>query len=170
MSKVKSKIKLLKDPVRGWVLVPVDINNVKKQAIEKFVTSDAIKSIVLDMEIKAPHVEKTLSQLGFLHAAVFPVFYAYYTSQGQPAETPEQKEQIRDDVKHAIGFIEHRLNCVFDAGGHVRTSWGKSFADASKEETSEAIDSIIRLAADFGMVVPGPAEYLEKHGAKDFES
>jgi len=170
MSKVKSKIKLLKDPVRGWVLVPVDINNVKKQAIEKFVTSDAIKSIVLDMEIKAPHVEKTLSQLGFLHAAVFPVFYAYYTNQGQPAETPEQKEGIRDDVKWAIGFTQERISCVVDAGETRVVAAVRSFADASKTETSEAIDSIIRLAADFGMVVPGPAEYLEKHGAKDFES
>ena len=45
----------------------------------------------------------------------------------------------------------------------------KSFANASKEETSEAIDAIIRLAAEFGMVVQSPEEYLHKHGATKFE-
>jgi len=173
MSKVKGIIKLIKDPQRGWVLVPVDLNNIKQQAIEKWVKSDAVQSIALEMEIKFPYIEKTLSQLGYLHAAVFPVFYAYYTTQGIPVETDQDKEKVRDDVKAVIGFIEHRDNQVLLKEGDGLSIYSypkvKSFASASKEETGEAIDAIIRLAAEFGMVVPSPEEYLHKHGATKFD-
>jgi hypothetical protein len=166
---VKGKAKLLKDPQRGWVLVPIDLDNMKAQAVEKFIKHDTTVSVILDMEFKRPHVEKTLSQLGYLHAAVWPVFYQYYINQGQPAESKEQKEGIRNDVKHAIGFVYLRQDLI-NRDGPQGEQVVRSFADASKDETSEQIEKIIRLAADFGMIVPGPEEYLEKHGAKDFES
>ena len=173
MAQVKGKIKLIKHNI-GWSFILIDPENLKQQAVEKFVRgSEAIRSIVLDMVIKAPHVEKTLSQLGYLHAAVWPVFYQYYEDQGQPAETEWQKETVRDEVKWAIGFVDvHKRQLI--QPGHVEPNEylhkPKSFADASKEETSEAIDSIIRLGAEFGMIVPSPEEYLEQHGVKDFES
>lgn len=164
--KVLGTIKLLKDPQRGWVLVPVDLDRMRQEAVEKFIKHDTTVSVVLNMELKRPHVSKTLSQLGYLHAAVWPVFYSYYMNQGQPAESQDQKERIRDDVKWAIGFTENQVNLLYGPN----TDKVRSFADASKEETSEAIEQLIILGADHGMVIPGPEEYLEKHGAKEFES
>jgi len=166
MAKVKGTAKLLKDPNRGWVLIPTDLDNLKKQAVENFIKHDTTVSVILDLELRRPFVEKTLSQLGYLHAAVWPVFYAYYSTQGIPVETKEQKEKVRDDVKWAIGFIERSITKFY--GPNIEKV--KSFAGASKEETSEAIDAIIRLAAEFGMVIQTPEEYLQKHGKTEFES
>jgi ABC-type transport system involved in Fe-S cluster assembly fused permease/ATPase subunit len=165
MSKVTGKIKLIKDPRKGWVLVPIDLNNLRQQAVDKWVKGDASQSILLDIELKQPYEEKTLSQLGYLHAAVWPVFYAYYQTQGIPVENEQVREYVRDDVKWAIGFTE-QIDSLWSDGFIVKV---KSFANASKEETSEAIDAIIRLAAEFGMVVQSPEEYLHKHGATKFE-
>jgi len=164
MSNVTGTIKLFKDPNRGWVLVPVNLDVIKEAAIKKFIKHDNTVSVVLDMVLKRPYVEKTLSQLGYLHAAVWPVFYQYYKDQGEPVETQGQKEKVRDDVKDAIGFTTTETSQLTSRN----YSKVRSFADASKEEATEAIDQIIRLAADFGMIVPGPEEYLEQHGAKDF--
>lgn len=150
----------------GWSLILEDAERIKALCVEKFIRgSEAIQSVVLDAEIKAPHVHKTASQLGYLHAAVWPVFYQYYRDQGEPVETREQMEHVRDDVKWAIGFIEVQHNKF-----SIDTRKVRSFADASKEETSEAIDQLIRLAADFGMIVPSPREYLMKHQLNEFIS
>jgi len=164
MAKVKGKIKLFKDPNRGWVMVPVDFENIKSQAINLWVHQNTV-SMVLDMTIERSREEKSLSQLGYLHAAVWPVFYAYYATQGIPVEDDQAKERVRDDVKWAIGFVENQVN-VFHGPNTTKV---KSFAGASKEETSEAIDAIIRLAAEYGMIVQGPEEYLHKHGKSTFE-
>lgn len=164
MSKVQGKAKLFKDPQRGWVLVPVDLENVKKQCIDKWIKRNTV-SIVLDMIFQRPKEEKTLSQLGYLHAAVWPVFYAYYQTQGEIIEDEPARERVRDDVKWAIGFTQTQLNKFHGPN----TTKVKSFATATKDETTEAIDAIIRLAADYGMVVPSPEEYLQKHGATQFE-
>lgn len=165
MAKITGKVSLIKDPQRGWVLVLVNPGQIKADAVEKFVRgSDTIQSISLDMELKAPHVGKTLSQLGYLHAAVWPEFYKYYETQGQPAQSQEQKEAVRDDIKFAIGFVENRINLIYGAD----TQNVKSFSSATKDETTQAIDDIIRLGAEFGIIIPGPQEYLERHGVEDF--
>jgi hypothetical protein len=166
---IKGQVKLIKDPDRGWVMILLDQNNIKAQAVDKFIKHDTTVSVILNMELKRPHVEKTLSQLGYLHAAVWPCFYRYYEDQGIPVVTPEQKRKVRDDVKKVIGFVSvdrAPLNPdhASDFNDHV-----KSFADASKEEASEAIDAIIRLGADFGIIIEEPGAYLEQHGVKDFE-
>lgn len=164
--KVKGKIKLFKDPQRSWVLVPVDLENVKQEAIKKFIKHDTTVSVVLDMELKRPFVSKSLSQLGYLHAAVWPVFYQYYEDQGIPADSADQKERIRNDVKWAIGWVDKGEVSPISVMPMYKVN---SFADASKEEASEAIEKIIRLAAEYGMIVPTAAEYLEQHNATEFE-
>lgn len=169
--KIIGQAKLLKDPRRGWVLVPLDLDTLKAQAVEQFIKHETTMSVILDMELRRPFIEKTLSQLGYLHAAVWPVFYAFYMTQGIQVETEEQKERVRNDVKRAIDFVEVGPPSPLREGpitGYNMTDL-KSFANASKEETSEAIDAIIRLAAEFGMVVPSPEEYLSKHGKTEFE-
>lgn len=164
MAQVKGKIKLIKHNT-GWSFILIDPENLKQQAVEKFVRgSEAIQSIVLDMTIKAGHVEKSLSQLGYLHAACFPVYYQHYIDQGIQVVTQEQKEAVRDAIKYAISFVVEVPD--FKGGVHYKP---KSLAGASKEEVSEFIEALIRLAAEYSMIVPEPAEYLEQHGAKDFE-
>jgi len=167
MSKVTGTAKLFKDPQRGWVLVPTDLNNLKAQAVEKFIKHDTTTSVILDMELKRPYVAKTLSQLGYLHAAVYPQFYNYYTEQGIPGmDSQEQREKCRNDIKDAVNFT-HQVESSLGMGPRLEV---KSLADASREEVSEFIDSVIRLAAGYGIIVPTPEEYLEQHGAKEFES
>jgi hypothetical protein len=105
MSKVTGKIKLIKDPRKGWVLVPIDLNNLRQQAIDKWVKGDASQSILLDMELKQPYEEKTLSQLGYLHAAVWPVFYAYYQTQGIPVENEQVREMSGMMLNGPLGSL-----------------------------------------------------------------
>ena len=169
MAKVRSTMTLIRDDgpfSNGWELKVMAPESLKQQCVDKFIRSDEVQSIILEVEVRAPYVEKTLSQLGYLHAAVWPVFYQYYRDQGIQVETKEQMEKVRDEVKDVIGFTDYINSGLFHKGVTHRP---KSFASTSKEETSEAIDQIIRLAADFGMIVPGPEEYLEKHNAKEFE-
>lgn len=173
MSKVRSTMTLtrVKD---GWSLKVPDPNNLKAQCVDKFIRSDEVQSIILELEVRAPFKEKTLSQLGYLHSAVWPQFYQLYRYQGMQVETREQMEKVRNDVKAAIGFTKSevvRLKHAFDEAPRYKDyTVPKSFADASKAETSEAIDAIVRLAAEYGILVPGPEEYLEKHGKTEFES
>lgn len=168
MSKIKGQIALIFDDLtQSWVIRPLDVPNLLNGLKTKFLKNrPAVKQVILTMEIGWPHVEKTVSQLGYLHAAVWPVFYQYYRDQGLPVETEEHKEKVRDDVKWAIGFAETTMNVFYGPN----TSRVRSFASASKEETSEAIDAIIRLAADYGMIVPEPGEYLQKIGREKFDS
>lgn len=168
MTKIRAKLKLIKDPNRGWVLILIDPNGVKAQALDKFIKNDTIVSMVLDCDIFRPKQEKTLSQLGYLHAAVWPVFYQYYRDQGEIIETDQQMEKVRDEVKAAIGFIDKLTTEHIGVKGAVYNKI-KSFASASKAETTEAIDKIIRLGSEYGMTVPGPDEYLKQHNAKQFE-
>ena len=170
MAQIKGKIKLIKHNT-GWSFILIDPENLKAQAVEKFVRgSEAIQSIVLDMTIKAGHVEKTLSQLGYMHAAVWPCFYAFAVNQGIKAETEDDKVMIRNDVKYAIGFVKD-MDLLYSQGGKkIKASIPRSFADASKEETSEAIEAIIRLGAEFGMIIEDAATYLERHNKSEFES
>lgn len=163
MAKVRTTMTLtrVKD---GWSLKMPDPANFKQNLVDKFIRSDEVQSIILELEVRAPFKEKTLSQLGYLHAAVWPVFYQYYRDQGIQVESSEQMEDVRDSVKMALGFVRS----ITDIHGEVHTK-PKSLADASKDETRELIDWIIQLAADFGMIVPGPEEYLERHGVKAFE-
>lgn len=163
MAKVKSTMTLsrVKD---GFSLVMPDPANFKQTLVDKFIRSDEVQSIILEVEVRAPFKEKTLSQLGYLHAAVWPVFYQYYRDQGIQVESKEQMLEVRDSVKLALGFVKP----VADIHGEIHQVI-KSLADASKEDVMDLIDWIIRLAADFGMIVPGPEEYLESHGVKAFE-
>jgi hypothetical protein len=163
MAKVKSTMTLTRSK-DGWALKLPTGYNLKQQLVDKFIRSDEVQSIILEMEIRAPFKEKTLSQLGYLHAAVWPVFYQYYRDQGIQVESKEQMEDVRDSVKMALGFVKS----ITDIHGELHTK-PKSLADASKDEVRDLIDWIIRLAADFGMIVPGPEEYLEKHGKTEFE-
>jgi hypothetical protein len=163
MAKVKSTMTLSRVQ-GGWALRVPDPHNLKKECVDKFIRSDEVQSIILEMEIRAPFKEKTLSQLGYLHAAVWPVFYQYYRDQGIQVDSKEQMEDVRDSVKMALGFVKS----ITDIHGELHTK-PKSLADASKDEVRDLIDWIIRLAADFGMIVPGPEEYLEKHGVTKFE-
>jgi hypothetical protein len=163
---IKGQVKLIKDPDRGWVMILLDQNNIKAQAVDKFIKHDTTVSVILNMELKRPFVSKTINQLGYLHGCVWPCFYRYYEEQGQPASTPEQKEKIRNDVKMVIGFTYEVMNKL---SGTFKYTLPKSFADASKEEASKAIDDIIRLGADFGIIIEEPGAYLEQHGLDSFQ-
>ena len=166
MSKVTGKIKLIKDPRKGWILVPIDLNNLRQQAIDKWVKGDASQSILLDMTIAWPYESKTGSQLAYIYGVCYPVFYSFYITQGYIVETEEQKEQIRNEVKYAVGFIEQKEPGKF----YDKKSYQvKSLAKATKEEVSDFIDKVIRLAAEYSMIIPDPSEYLHKMGLDKFD-
>lgn len=163
MKKVNAKAKLFKDPNTGWRLALINQEQVRQECRQTFITNDTIVSMVLDMQITRPRQEKTHSQLGYMHAAMWPVFYKHQELQGEVIETDEDRVRVRDAVKSAIGFVEE----IHDIRGD-RIIRIRSFAHASIEETSQAIDRIIRLAAEMGLIIPDPEEYLEAHGLEDF--
>ena len=164
MAQVRGKIKLIKHNI-GWSFILIDPENLKAQAVEKFVRgSEAIQSIVLDVVIKAPHVSKTLNQLAYIHTCVYTVFYQFYRDQGQSIETNDDKNMVHDAIKYAVGFVTE----VSDFKGEIHYK-PISLAETSKESASEYIDSVIRLAAEYGMIVPEPGEFLEQHGLSEFQ-
>ena len=148
----------------GWSLVIPDPVGLKAQCVDKFIRSEHVQSIILEVEVRAPYVEKTLSQLGYLHAAVYNEFYNFYRDQGIQVDTKEDREMVQDAIKYAVSFIVQ----VNDISGGVHYK-PKSMATASKDEGSEYIDAVIRLGAEYGIIILGPEEYLEKHNAKEFE-
>ena len=160
---IKANIKLVKTD-QGWSMVILEPERVKEQCVDKFIKHENTVSVILSCEIKRPFTDKSLSQLGYLHAAVFPVFYQQYIDQGIQIITKEQEENVRDAIKYAISFIVE----VPDIKGGVHYK-PKSLAGASKEEVSEFIEAVIRLAAEFSLIVPSPDEYLKQHDALKFE-
>lgn len=166
MKKVKAHIKLFKPPgTDHWVMTIIDPAAIRQALVDKFVKSSDILQIHLDATIERPREDKTISQLGYMHAAVWPVFYRFYEDQGIQVDTKEEKERIRDDIKVAIGFVQERTEMITgDKYYKVR-----SFANATKDQTSDMIDRIIRLAADYGMIVPDPLDYLQQHGRTEFD-
>lgn len=172
MAKVKAVGMLIKDPdgwfnsVTPWRLSMINSEQVLSDLVERMVKSDTVVEVHLDIEFKSEYQEKTHSQLGYMHAAIWPQFYRFYEDQGIPAETKEQKERIRNDVKFAIGFTELVPRILSRAPvediDQDNRQEPRSFAGASKEECSEMIERLLVLAADFGIQIEGPEEYKER--------
>jgi len=170
MKKVKAKAKLIQDPRRGWALVLLDPIAVKSEAVDKFVTASYDgQMILLDATFNRPQVEKSRSQLAYMHVAIWPAFYKYWEEQGDPVEDEETKQRIRDIVKHAVGFVEVADN-ILTPTGRDPIQRIRSFASATMEETSQIIDRILRLATEYGIYIQSPEDYLKEREWEAFAS
>ena len=159
MKKIRSLLTLKK--VSGtWKLIPQDWPKLTAEAVEVF-TRPEVLAVELEIEIKNPFKYKTTSQLGYLHAEVWKKVYEWAKSVGNEWTD----EECRDQLKAHLNFVEQKVSKV---DGQIY--WDiKSCADASKEEVSDLIDSLIRFLGEEGIPVQTPEEYMKSKGITEWQ-
>jgi hypothetical protein len=159
MKKIRSILTLKK--VSGtWRLIPQDWPKLTAEVVEVF-TRPEVLAVELEIEIKNPFKYKTTSQLGYLHAEVWKKVYEWAKSVGNEWTD----EECRDQLKAHLNFVEQKESKV-----NGELYWDiKSCADASKEEVSDLIDSLIRFLGEEGIKVQTPEEYLKAKGIDNFD-
>jgi hypothetical protein len=159
MKKLRSILTLKK--VNGiWDLVRNDWPKLTAEAVEVFIRPEVI-AVDLEIEIKNPFKYKTTSQLGYLHAEVWKKVYEWAKSVGNEWTD----EECRDQLKAHLNFVEQKESKVNGA-----MYWDvKSCANASKEEVSDLIDSLIRFLGEEGIPVQTPEEYMKSKGIEQWE-
>jgi len=139
-----------------------ETGRVKEEIVQQWIHDENVDFLELDMEIKSTFQFKTTSQLGYLYAEVLIKFYAYMNEMGDDRIDEAKKRDLK--MHPAVGFFEVDKNMFT---GEL-SQFPKSFATASKEEVSECIDKLIRLAGDFGIVIETPEYYKQRKGIKEF--
>jgi hypothetical protein len=154
MKKLRSLLTLKK--VSGtWKLIPQDWSKLTAEVVEVF-TRPEVLAVELEIEIKNPFRYKTTSQLGYLHAEVWKRVYGWAQSVGNEWTD----EECRDQLKMHLNFVEQKFSKV-----DGQSYWDvKSCANASKEEVSDLIDSLIRFLGEEGIPVQTPEEYMKSKG------
>jgi len=137
-----------------------DMTRLTQEAVELFIRPEVI-AVDLEVEIKNPFRYKTTSQLGYLHAEVWKKVYEWAKSVGNEWTD----EECRDQLKMHLNFVEQKFSKV-----DGQPYWDvKSCANASKEEVSELIDSLIRFLGEEGIPVQTPEEYMKSKGIEQWD-
>lgn len=121
--------------------------------INEFINS--CKDGVYDLVIKRRKVKPTLSQYGYLFAAIIDPLAE---EQGFLL-----KENVKELLKNEIG-IRERLAMVNKETGEIvsESVVTKSLSDYSKEELSSFIEKAIIYASHAGVIVEPPEEYYAR--------
>ena len=167
MRKVKEILNIRKIANTGiiakdWKMIINNEGKVIEDCILQWKKDDNCIEIELEIEIKSVFQFKTTSQLGYLFAEVLKKYYQYMYEQG---------DDRSDDIKRRDIFIHPAINfCDYDINtltGELQQNV-KSLKGASKEEVSDLIDRLIRLAADYGLEIETPEDYKKRKGIKEF--
>jgi len=166
MKKVKSTVilkrtdkSLPKEDLVAWSLVLESRLRVIEEIIQNFAKEDT-EEIILDIVMHSPFQSKTTSQLGYIHVAIKPQFISWCREQGND----ESEEELWDNLKAELGFTIIRESKV-DKNTYLDIM---SFAEASKEQTSDFIEQSILFMAENKVHIESPDEYRKRKGIKEW--
>lgn len=143
---------------KNWDILLPNLNKLKHDILETFRRSPNAVEIYLDIEVKSPYQAKTNKQLGYLHAAVYKPFYVLYKECGYDYTQTQVQMQLK--LNPSVAFVEE----LYDPITGQSYIDAKSMETASKEEATEFIEKLIRLAAEVGIVVESPEAYRIRNG------
>jgi hypothetical protein len=157
MKQIKDIIILKKEDTRHVLIIPAE-RKIISQALEFFCKIDGkyIDEITLEINIKKIQKKKTREQLGYLYASVLPAIYDFLRESGYTCSEDAMKDMLK--LHSEINWCSEVAN--YFTGEIFKRP--KSFALATREEMSEIIDKLIRLAADFGIEVETPEDYKKR--------
>lgn len=154
----------LKNNNGDWKLdgTRTDWKTLALKAHDEFVKNQDCDEVELEVRITSIFQYKTSSQLGYLHAAVFPAFYQFMIDNGIEQTWEDTRTSIK--LHPEIDFTIEKFNALTNK--HYPEV--KSLAKASKEETSQFIDKVIRLADRWNLKVEDPEVYKQRMQIKNF--
>jgi hypothetical protein len=144
-------------------LDPLAEEYAKNKCLEYWLKDPQANGLELHAKIGNKFVDRTPNQIGYLYAEIYPKFYAYMRENGM--EGPDELLKTSLKLHPDITFCETHEN-VFT--GEI-TYQAKSCAGgkSSKEELSEYIDRLVRLAAIFEIDIEDPETYKNRKGISD---
>lgn len=161
--KIKGEFRFQKKEGKGETNDPSDYEVTLER---KFVTLSQViqkhnkankDSFFVEVEFKPKRRQKTRAQLGYLFAAIFPKFQDFYFEYMAESVTIEK---VKEDLKHRLEFLEEEYNPLTDE--HLLRA--KSLASSTVEECSLFISKLVRLAAEFGILIESPEAYKLRKG------
>jgi len=141
----------------SWELKLPDEKRIISECLEQWHKTENAQAIELSFEIKSKFQFKSGSQLGYIHAAIYPTIIRSFRDWGN--ESPESK--LIELLKDQNDFTE----VVPDLDGCPRRIV-KSLSTASKEEVSDFIDRLIRWAGEWAIKIETPEEYMKRLGIR----